>query len=200
MGESTKNNVGDYNGSKIKNKSIVNNNIENAIQVVENAPTVVTKPFNFTPTAIITTNLPILKLDLSSFKSPETEKPISKEGKGNLETDERRLDQRQKQIDLGKKTLSYYMYCKKIPSQERKKGCPFTPRKSQLCSKRSWDGQVRKWRRMLHEYDPKTTEEIEEALRLFPEETKYLIQKRSVGNVNDEEDDSVETNENNDVY
>lgn len=31
---------------------------------------------------------------------------------------------------------------------------PATPRKNQKCSKRSWDGQVRKWRRELHKWDP----------------------------------------------
>ena len=27
-----------------------------------------------------------------------------------------------------------------------------TPPKDQVCSKRSWDGQIRKWRRYLHKY------------------------------------------------
>jgi hypothetical protein len=31
---------------------------------------------------------------------------------------------------------------------------PRTPDKNQQCSKRSWDGQVRKWRRALHQWDP----------------------------------------------
>lgn len=31
---------------------------------------------------------------------------------------------------------------------------PITPDVRQLCSKRAFDGQVRKWRRMLHRYDP----------------------------------------------
>ena len=34
------------------------------------------------------------------------------------------------------------------------KGIPKTPNKFQVCSKRSWDGQVRKWRRQLHLFDP----------------------------------------------
>lgn len=29
-----------------------------------------------------------------------------------------------------------------------------TPDPFQVCSKRSWDGQIRKWRRLLHKYDP----------------------------------------------
>jgi len=95
-----------------------------------------------------------------------------------FETDVRRLEQRQKQIDLGKKTLSYFLYCKKVPKNQRKRGDPITPRKNQICSKRSWDGQIRKWRRMLHEYDPKTEEEINEALKLYPEEASSLISQR----------------------
>ena len=31
---------------------------------------------------------------------------------------------------------------------------PRTPSATQQCSKRSWDGQVRKWRRLLHAWDP----------------------------------------------
>ena len=31
---------------------------------------------------------------------------------------------------------------------------PITPDIRQVCSKRAFDGQVRKWRRMLHHYDP----------------------------------------------
>jgi hypothetical protein len=41
--------------------------------------------------------------------------------------------------------------------EQRKKGDPKTPNKYQICSKRSWDGQVRKWRRQLHFYDPPGT-------------------------------------------
>lgn len=35
--------------------------------------------------------------------------------------------------------------------------CVQTPDASQRCSKRAWDGQVRKWRRQLHLWDPKDT-------------------------------------------
>ncbi len=38
----------------------------------------------------------------------------------------------------------------------RKPQDPKTPDKYQKCSKRSWDGQVSKWRRRLHEWDPKS--------------------------------------------
>lgn len=35
----------------------------------------------------------------------------------------------------------------------RPKTAPWTPDKTQVCSKRSWDGQLCKWRRQLHAFD-----------------------------------------------
>jgi len=71
-----------------------------------------------------------------------------------LLTPEERLKQRQKQIDLGKKTLGYQRYADFVPRNKRKPWHPKTPDRTKICSKRSWDGMVRKWRRMLHRYDP----------------------------------------------
>lgn len=70
------------------------------------------------------------------------------------ESDEARLRARQKQIEYGKNTDGYRNYVAKVPKDQRVKGMPSTPEKFQKCSKRSWDGQVRKWRRQLHAYDP----------------------------------------------
>jgi hypothetical protein len=70
------------------------------------------------------------------------------------ESDEARLRARQKQIEYGKNTDGYRNYVAKVPKDQRIKGMPSTPEKFQKCSKRSWDGQVRKWRRQLHAYDP----------------------------------------------
>lgn len=70
------------------------------------------------------------------------------------ESDEARLRARQKQIEYGKNTDGYRNYVAKVPKDQRVKGMPSTPEKYQKCSKRSWDGQVRKWRRQLHAYDP----------------------------------------------
>lgn len=83
-----------------------------------------------------------------------------------IEKDERRLRQRQKQIDNGKNTIGYERYCAMVPREERRLEHPFTPIKYQKCSKRSWDGQIRKWRRMLHQYDP-PNQENPEILELF---------------------------------
>eukprot|EP00026_Physarum_polycephalum_P005665 Phypoly_transcript_05700.p1 GENE.Phypoly_transcript_05700~~Phypoly_transcript_05700.p1 ORF type:complete len:472 (+),score=142.77 Phypoly_transcript_05700:192-1607(+) len=79
------------------------------------------------------------------------------------ETDARRLAQRQKQIEYGKATLGYKDYTKLIAKSKRKREDPKTPNKYQVCSKRSWDGQIRKWRRMLHFYDPADMKEAQGA-------------------------------------
>lgn len=71
------------------------------------------------------------------------------------ETDPKKLASRQKQIDYGKNTTGYALYTAQVPRNQRKRGDhPWTPNKYQMCSKRSWDGQVRKWRRALHKFDP----------------------------------------------
>lgn len=66
---------------------------------------------------------------------------------------ERRLEQREKQIRYGYNTEGYKNYIQQVPKSERKKGMPQTPNKYQDCSKRSWDGQIRVWRKALHMYD-----------------------------------------------
>ena len=71
------------------------------------------------------------------------------------ETCPKKLASRQKQIDYGKNTTGYEIYVSQVPRNQRKRGDhPWTPNKLQICSKRSWDGQVRKWRRALHKFDP----------------------------------------------
>lgn len=74
-----------------------------------------------------------------------------------VETDIHRMAQRQKLIDYGKNTLAYANYIKNVPRHERVQSeslgrCPMTPRKDQLSSKRGFDGQIRVWRKLLHEY------------------------------------------------
>lgn len=74
------------------------------------------------------------------------------------ETDPHRLAQRQKQLDLGKNTLGYQRYLETVPKKKRKPGNkkhPSTPDPYQVCSKRAFDGKLRSWRRILHEWDPR---------------------------------------------
>jgi len=68
--------------------------------------------------------------------------------------DAHQLEQRQKQIDYGHQTLGYIRYRLLVPKEKRSRDDPRTPKKSQACSKRSWDGQIKKWRRDLHKWDP----------------------------------------------
>lgn len=83
--------------------------------------------------------------------SLELQKVVMKNGR---EEDRHRLRQRQRQIDYGKNTVGYQRYMEMIPMEKRTKDHPWTPMKEQKCSKRSWDGQIRKWRKLLHCYDP----------------------------------------------
>jgi len=69
-----------------------------------------------------------------------------------------RLQQREKQIRIGKNTEAYRRYQEQALSKKKRSK---TPDKYQICSKRSWDGQVSKWRRMLHKYDKPKTESTE---------------------------------------
>lgn len=88
---------------------------------------------------------------------------ISKRMKSVLkEEDPRRLAQRQKQIDYGKNTVGYANYTDSVAKSKRKREDPKTPNKHQICSKRSWDGQIRKWRRQLHLYDPDGLDMVDE--------------------------------------
>jgi len=84
----------------------------------------------------------------SPSKSPRSPaRPISP-------LDEQRLAQRQKQIDYGYRTIGYLRYRLLVTKDQRKPEHPRTPKKTQGCSKRSWDGQLKKWRRDLHLWDP----------------------------------------------
>jgi len=72
--------------------------------------------------------------------------------------DDQRLIQRQKQIDYGYRTVGYLRYRLLVSKESRKPEHPRTPKKAQGCSKRSWDGQLKKWRRDLHLWDPDNLE------------------------------------------
>eukprot|EP00026_Physarum_polycephalum_P013129 Phypoly_transcript_13501.p1 GENE.Phypoly_transcript_13501~~Phypoly_transcript_13501.p1 ORF type:complete len:318 (+),score=80.27 Phypoly_transcript_13501:85-1038(+) len=107
------------------------------------------------------------------------------------ENDEKKLAARQKQIDFGKNTIGYQNYIAAIPRSQRKRTDIWTPDKHYRCSKRSWDGQVRQWRRLLHEYDPKAAEgEIEIDLENEEEDISHLQKEL-------EEDRNAEDKENN---
>jgi len=90
--------------------------------------------------------------------------PSSPSSASKCETDPHRLKQRQKQIDYGYRTIGYIKYTLQIAKDQRLKEHPKTPRKVQTCSKRSWDGQVKKWRRELHKWDPEDPTEFDKLM------------------------------------
>jgi len=70
-----------------------------------------------------------------------------------FETDPATIDRRQRQIDFGKVTKGYNNYLSAVPKNRRSRNQPATPDKHQVCSRRSFDGQIRIWRLLLHAYD-----------------------------------------------
>lgn len=72
-----------------------------------------------------------------------------------IETDDFVLQRRQKQINYAKNCLGYGTYLKNIARSQRTLPMhPQTPNKFQKCSSRSWDGQMKKWKALIHQWDP----------------------------------------------
>lgn len=64
------------------------------------------------------------------------------------------LTRRTKQIDYGKNTIGYQTYLVSVPKETRTKEHPCTPNKYLKFSRRSWEKQIRIWRKRLHFWDP----------------------------------------------
>lgn len=78
----------------------------------------------------------------------ETRAPVE------YENDQQVISRRQKQLDYGKNTIGYQAYLSKVPKSNRSRENPVTPDKFVKYSRRSWDQQVKIWRKKIHEFDP----------------------------------------------
>jgi len=114
--------------------------------------------FNAKSTIAISSNQPEVAADPSTVGSssvaPKDRRVKKVKKQKPREQDARRLIARQKQIDIGMNTPGYVKFNEAVPLSARTKAHPKIPDIYQVCSKRSWDGQVRKWRRQLHDFDP----------------------------------------------
>ena len=91
--------------------------------------------------------------------------PAARPKTREVETNPQRLAMRQKQISYGKATEGYRRYVELVPRARRAQGDPKTPDETAKCSKRCWDGQVRKWRRALHAFDAADTGDLDDVRR-----------------------------------
>lgn len=118
-----------------------------------------------------------------------------------LDANRHRIQQRLKEISYGKGTREYAVYSELVPRDARNHAWryskhPATPDVYQSCSKRSFSGQVRVWRRALHAfYDTHTvTGRIGRVLR------RYSADEGVMGSSGNRcaEDDSDNDNDNDD--
>lgn len=67
--------------------------------------------------------------------------------------DEHTVAKRSEQVWLGRNTVGYMRYVRKVPRRARGRDAPATPDPAARVAKRRWDATVRTWRRALHAYD-----------------------------------------------
>jgi len=80
-----------------------------------------------------------------------------------VESDPHTLRQRTKEILKGKMSDSYANYIAKYPiKKQRRREHPTSPNKYRKCSRRCFDGQLRTWRRNLHQFDEDNKQDLPE--------------------------------------
>ncbi|GFS26273.1 histone RNA hairpin-binding protein [Elysia marginata] len=89
-------------------------------------------------------------------EEPEQEEPSVNQRRHRFKPlDQVRLARREKDIAYGKNTDAYRLYTDLIPKElrsENSKKHPRTPKKNKVCSRRSWDAQVKLWKKRLHSW------------------------------------------------
>ena len=103
--------------------------------------------------------------DLTNAAAGDARRGSGDDATTREETDPHKLRQRQRQIDYGKNTLGYARYRELVAKSARRSSDAWTPNIRAGMSKRAFDGAVRKWRRLLHAYDP-PVEDDEEMVRV----------------------------------
>ncbi|CAF0804572.1 unnamed protein product [Adineta ricciae] len=84
-----------------------------------------------------------------------------------VESDPHTLRQRTKEILKGKMSDSYAAYIAKYPiKKQRRREHPTSPNKYRKCSRRCFDGQLRTWRRNLHQFDENNQQQMSDATEL----------------------------------
>eukprot|EP01125_Pyxidicula_operculata_P005098 TRINITY_DN1866_c0_g1_i1.p1 TRINITY_DN1866_c0_g1~~TRINITY_DN1866_c0_g1_i1.p1 ORF type:complete len:636 (-),score=218.51 TRINITY_DN1866_c0_g1_i1:2526-4433(-) len=111
-----------------------------------------------TTTSVVSTPVsspaPVEPVSATAASTEDNADPDAKAKRTPSPLDDHRIAQRQKQIMYGYHTVGYLRYRLLVPKERRTADHPRTPKKEQGCSKRSWDGQLKKWRRDLHRWDP----------------------------------------------
>lgn len=90
----------------------------------------------------------------ANSEAKPTTKPPKPKVPVDAETMKRRISHREWQVRIGRDTLGYKVYQRYLErSLPLPAGDVQPPPAKQNCSKRGWDGQLRKWRTELHKYD-----------------------------------------------